>query len=65
MKKVIGLVLLFTVSIISMIGLGKIVAYDWPEIEEDSIKALDYLDERMDDAIEIIEEKMVMVFDKD
>ncbi len=65
MKKIIGLICLFTVSIISMINLGKIVAYDWPEIEQEAFKFMDYVDERLDDAVEFIEEKAVLVLNKD
>lgn len=65
MKKFIGLVMLFSVSVICMISLGKIVAYDWPEIENEAIKCMDYIDERLDDVGKVIDEKIVMVLNKD
>ncbi len=69
MKKFIGLVCLFAVSVISLIGLGKIIAYDWPEIEDEAIKGFDYIMERvdlqLDDAGKIIDEKIVFVLNRD
>lgn len=61
MKKFIGLILLLSVSIITMIKLGKIVAYDWPEIQNEIYNFGEYLDERLDDAGKFIDEKVITV----
>lgn len=61
MKKFIGLILLLSVSIIIMIKLGKIVAYDWPEIQNEIYNFGEYLDERLDDAGKFIDEKVIKV----
>ncbi len=61
MKKFIGLILLLSVSIITMIKLGKIVAYDWPEIQNEIYNFGEYLDERLDDAGKFIDEKVIKV----
>lgn len=61
MKKIIGLILLLSVSIITMIKLGKIVAYDWPEIQNEIYNFGEYLDERLDDAGKFIDEKVITV----
>lgn len=69
MKKFIGLVCLFAVSVICLINLGEIVAYDWTEIEDEAVKGINYImekvDLKLDEAGDFIDEKLVSVFDKD
>lgn len=69
MKKFIGLVCLFAVSVICLINLGEIVAYDWPEIEDEAVKGINFImekvDLKLDEAGDFIDEKLVSVFDKD
>lgn len=63
--KFVKFVLLTLMSITTLFELGRIVKNEWPEIEREAIKVSDYMDERYDEALDFINEKVVMVFNKD
>ena len=65
MKKIIGLVMLLSVSVICLIGLGKIVAYDWEDIKTEAFHVMEYVDERLDDVVNVIDEKIIIALNKD
>lgn len=61
MKKFLGLVLLFTASVITLLQLGKVIAYEWEDIEAEALNFSDFLDERFDEAGKFIDEKVLVV----
>lgn len=63
-KILLGLVLL-VMTVVSIINIGTVVVEDKEEIKEELNRLSDYADEKFDEAVEFIDNKVELVLKKD